>query len=175
MHECMLAHMAVHTCLQAHLAVVSDEFIMEKMRCKQWHVQMKEGVVCQSKEHKGMVVRWPAPSGTLGHCWVCCNPRHLTEWSAFSMAFHINNLRVNAGHCGIFPSLWCLVGACSKSSLTPAGQVSRPHWPDSPGMESVSGRSKSPLWSCSLDHLTQTVQNDNRAQYNRGLNFQKCA
>lgn len=94
---------------------------------------------------------------------------------SFSTAFHINNLRVNAGHCGIFPSLWCLAGACSKSSLTPAGQVSRPHWPDSPGMESVSGRSKSPLWSCSLDHLTQTVQDDNRAQYNRGLKYQKCA
>lgn len=76
---------------------------------------MKEGVVCQSEEYKRYeVVRWPASSGTLGHCWVSCNPRHLPKWSAFYTAVLINNPRVNAGHCGTFPSLWCLVGACSN-------------------------------------------------------------
>lgn len=32
-----------------------------------------------------------------------------------------------------------------------------------------------PLWLCSLDHLTKTLQHDNAVQYNSDLRDQKCA
>lgn len=38
-------------------------------------------------------------------------PPSYGEWSAHPAALLINNPGVNAGHCGIFPSLWWLAGA----------------------------------------------------------------
>lgn len=126
-------------------------------------------VVCQSEKCQGM--KWSIGQLHVGH-WVIVrsltNPRHLPYGSAFSMAFLVNNPGVNAGHCGVFPSLWCLVGACSNEVRRQWGQVSRPHWPDSPGMLSVS---ESSMITRSPEQLTQTLRDDNADQY-RVLKYQ---
>lgn len=41
------------------------------------------------------------------------------------------------------------------------------------GWRVLVGALRAPLWSCSLDHLNQTLQDDNAAQYNRVLNCEK--
>lgn len=72
LHAC--THGRTHTYLQAHLAIVSDVVYHGKqfnINSDQRHVKMKEGVVCQSEEYKGM--KWFVGQLHLGH-WVIVRP-----------------------------------------------------------------------------------------------------
>lgn len=62
--------------------------------------------------------------GTLGHCFVLTTPAIFTQGLLIQLS---NNKTVNAGHCGIFPSLRCQAGPRSSEVRRKGGQVSKPH------------------------------------------------
>lgn len=135
MNACMHTQPHTHAYLQAQLAVVSvSEFIMEKMRINttQRLVKMKEG---QSEGWGGMKWLVGQLCPTLRH-WVIvgslATPAIFPDGQLF---LQFSLLTIRGWMLGLWDFSQSVVSSWSmlKWILTPGGQVSRPHWPDSPG------------------------------------------